>query len=99
MQLLNRAYLKIYFLVLLLYVFFNKGVAYSYMAEILLIAGIFTYMVFIFDLLELKLTVYLNVPDPSKFMDKSSIISTHEHSITSKGKIQIAFNQLFILSI
>ena len=41
MQLLNRAYLKIYFLVLLLYVFFNKGVAYSYLAEILLVAGIF----------------------------------------------------------
>ena len=41
MHLLNRVYLKIYFLVLLLYVFFNKGVAYSYMAEILLVAGIF----------------------------------------------------------
>jgi len=41
MHLLNRAYLKLYFLVLLLYVFFNKGVAYSYMAEILLVAGIF----------------------------------------------------------
>ena len=41
MQLLNRVYIKIYFLVLLLYVFFNKGVAYSYMAEILLVAGIF----------------------------------------------------------
>ena len=41
MQLLNRAYLKIYFLVLLLYVFFNKGVAYSYMAEILLVTGLF----------------------------------------------------------
>ena len=41
MQLLNRVYLKIYFLVLLLYVFFNKGIAYSYMAEILLVAGIF----------------------------------------------------------
>ena len=41
MQLLNRAYIKIYFLVLLLYVFFNKGVAYSYMAEIILVAGIF----------------------------------------------------------
>ena len=40
MQLLNRAYIKIYFLVLLLYVFFNKGVAYSYMAELLLVAGI-----------------------------------------------------------
>jgi len=41
MQLLNRAYLKLYFIVLLLYVFFNKGVAYSYIAEILLVAGIF----------------------------------------------------------
>jgi hypothetical protein len=41
MQLLNRAYIKTYFLVLLLYVFFNKGVAYSYLAEILLVAGIF----------------------------------------------------------
>lgn len=41
MQLSNKAYLKIYFFVLLLYVFFNKGVAYSYMAEILLVTGIF----------------------------------------------------------
>ena len=41
MQLLNRAYIKTYFFVLLLYVFFNKGVAYSYLAEILLVAGIF----------------------------------------------------------
>ena len=41
MQLLNRTYIKLYFFVLLLYVFFNKGVAYSYMAEILLVAGIF----------------------------------------------------------
>jgi len=40
MQLLNRAYIKIYFLVLLLYVFFNKGFAYSYMAELILVAGI-----------------------------------------------------------
>jgi hypothetical protein len=40
MQLLNRAYIRLYFLVLLLYVFFNKGVAYSYMAELLLVAGI-----------------------------------------------------------
>ena len=40
MQLLNRAYIKLYFLVLLLYVFFNKGVAYSYMAEVLLVFGI-----------------------------------------------------------
>ena len=41
MQLLNRAYIKLYFLLLLLYVFFNKGVAYSYMAEILLVTGLF----------------------------------------------------------
>ena len=41
MQLLNRFYLKTYLFVLLLYVFFNKGVAYSYMAEILLVSGIF----------------------------------------------------------
>ena len=41
MQLLNSAYTRLYFLVLLLYVFFNKGVAYSYMAEILLVVGIF----------------------------------------------------------
>ena len=40
MQLLNRAYIKTYFIVLLLYIFFNKGVAYSYMAEILLVTGI-----------------------------------------------------------
>ena len=41
MHLLNRAYINLYFFVLLLYVFFNKGVAYSYMAEIVLITGIF----------------------------------------------------------
>ena len=41
MQLLNRAYIKLYFLLFLLYVFFNKGVAYSYMAEILLVIGLF----------------------------------------------------------
>jgi hypothetical protein len=41
MHLLNKAYIKIYFFVLLLYVFFDKGVAYSFMAEILLVAGIF----------------------------------------------------------
>jgi hypothetical protein len=41
MQLLNRIYIKIYLIILLLYVFFNKGVAYSYMAEMTLVAGIF----------------------------------------------------------
>lgn len=41
MHLLNRAYIKLYFLILLLYIFLNKGVAYSYMAEILLVGGLF----------------------------------------------------------
>ena len=41
MQLLNRVYIKIYLIVLLLYIFFNKGVAYSYMAEMIMVAGIF----------------------------------------------------------
>ena len=40
MQLLNRVYINIYFFVLMLYVFFNKGFAYSYMAEFLLVLGI-----------------------------------------------------------
>ena len=40
MQLLNRTYIKIYLCVLMLYVFFNKGFAYSYMAELLLVSGI-----------------------------------------------------------
>ena len=40
MQLLNRAYIKLYCFVLLFYVFFNKGVAYSYLAELILVAGI-----------------------------------------------------------
>lgn len=40
MQLLNRIYIRLYFTVLLLYVFFNKGVAYSYMVESLLMTGI-----------------------------------------------------------
>ena len=41
MRLLSRIYIKLYLFVLPLYVFFNKGVAYSYMAEILLVVGIF----------------------------------------------------------
>ena len=40
MHLLNRVYINIYFFVLMLYVFFNKGFAYSYMAELLLVLGI-----------------------------------------------------------
>ena len=40
MQLLNRIYIRGYFLSIMLYAFFNKGVAYSYLAEIFLFTGI-----------------------------------------------------------
>ena len=33
MQLLNKIYIKLYLFILLVYIFFNKGVAYSYMAD------------------------------------------------------------------
>lgn len=40
MQLLNRLYIRFYLIIMLLYAFFNKGIAYSYLAEILLITGV-----------------------------------------------------------
>ncbi len=40
MQLLNRLYLKGYFFSIILYAFLNKGIAYSYLAEIFLFTGI-----------------------------------------------------------
>jgi hypothetical protein len=40
MQLLNRIYIRGYLLSIMLYAFFNKGVAYSYLAEIFLFTGI-----------------------------------------------------------
>lgn len=40
MQLINKLYIKGYFLSILLYSFFNKGIAYSYLAEIFLFIGI-----------------------------------------------------------
>ena len=40
MQLLNRLYIKGYFFSIMLYAFFNKGIAYSYLAEIFLFIGI-----------------------------------------------------------
>jgi hypothetical protein len=40
MQLLNRLYIKGYFFLIMLYAFFNKGIAYSYLAEIFLFTGI-----------------------------------------------------------
>jgi hypothetical protein len=41
MQLLNRLYLKGYLFSIMLYAFFNKGIAYSYLAEYFLFIGIF----------------------------------------------------------
>jgi hypothetical protein len=40
MQLLTRLYIKGYFLSIMFYAFFNKGVAYSYLAELFLFAGV-----------------------------------------------------------
>ena len=40
MQLLNRLYIKGYLLSIMLYAFFNKGIAYSYLAEIFLLTGV-----------------------------------------------------------
>jgi hypothetical protein len=40
MQLLNRLYIKGYFFLIMLYAFFNKGIAYSYFAEMFLLTGI-----------------------------------------------------------
>ena len=41
MQLLNRLYIKGYLFSIMLYAFFNKGIAYSYLAEIFLFIGVF----------------------------------------------------------
>jgi len=41
MQAIKHLYLKIYFIAMALYVFFNKGIAYSFMAEILWAMGLF----------------------------------------------------------
>ena len=40
MQLLNRIYIRTYFIIMMLYGFFNKGIAYSYLAEVLLGIGV-----------------------------------------------------------
>ena len=40
MQLLNKIYIRMYFLIFALYAFMNKGVAYTYLVEALLAAGI-----------------------------------------------------------
>ncbi len=40
MQFFNRIYIKGYLITIMLYAFFNKGIAYSYLAEIFLFLGI-----------------------------------------------------------
>lgn len=41
MPLVNKYYIRFYLIVFMLYAFFNKGIAYSYLAEVLLAVGIF----------------------------------------------------------
>ncbi len=41
MLLINKYYIRLYLVVLMLYAFFNKGIAYSYLAELLLFSGAF----------------------------------------------------------
>ena len=41
-------------------------------------------------LLELRLTVYLKVPDPSIFIDRSSMISIHEPKRNKRGRVIIS---------
>lgn len=46
MAIVKNIYLRCYFLVMLLYVFFNKGVAYSFLAELFFIGGLFLLILF-----------------------------------------------------
>jgi hypothetical protein len=54
MSILRKTYLDAYILVLALYVFFNKGIAYSYAAEVLLAFGVLM-LVFNFKKIEIPL--------------------------------------------
>ncbi len=40
MELINKLYLRFYFLVMLLYAIFNKGIAYTFLVELLLAVGV-----------------------------------------------------------
>ena len=40
MELIKKLYLRFYFIVMAFYVFLNKGIAYSYLAETLWLGGI-----------------------------------------------------------
>ena len=44
MAIVKNIYLRCYFWVMLLYVFFNKGVAYSFLVELLFVVGIFLFL-------------------------------------------------------
>jgi hypothetical protein len=43
MAIVKNIYLRLYFFVMLLYVFFNKGVAYSFLVEVLFAGGLFLF--------------------------------------------------------
>ena len=60
MQLLNRFYIKVYFLSIMLYAFFNKGIAYSYLAEVILLFGI--------------ILIFLNRQNLEIFTEKKQVI-------------------------
>ena len=60
MQLLNRLYIKGYLLSIMHYAFFNKGIAYSYLAEIFLLTGI--------------ILIFLNRKNIEIFTEKKQII-------------------------
>ncbi len=60
MQLLNRLYFKGYFLAIMLYAFFNKGIAYSYLAELFLFTGV--------------ILIFLNRKKTEIFTEKKQII-------------------------
>jgi hypothetical protein len=40
MELINKLYLRFYFIVMLLYAIFNKGIAYTFLVELLLVVGV-----------------------------------------------------------
>ena len=41
MEIVNKLYLRFYFIVMLLYAIFNKGIAYTFLVELLLVMGLF----------------------------------------------------------
>jgi len=45
MELINKLYLRFYFIVMLLYAIFNKGIAYTFLVELLLVIGLLLILV------------------------------------------------------